>query len=65
MAVNVDTSESDVSCISAAETVLLFRGAEFMVAESEADLLDAVEVVPFWAIVLVYHLTGGPRPFSA
>ncbi len=41
--VNVDTSESDVSCISAAETARTFDGTEVMVAESEADLLDAVE----------------------
>ena len=60
VAVNVDTSESDVSCISAAETVLLFRGAEFMVAESEADLLDAVEGSrsgrSFWFIILLVGL---------
>ena len=60
VAVNVDTSESDVSCISAAETVLLFKGAEFMVAESEADLLDAVEGSrsgrSFWFIILLVGL---------
>ena len=43
VAVNVDTSESDVSCISAVETARTFDGTEVMVAESEADLLDAVE----------------------
>ncbi|MCH1509928.1 MAG: BatA domain-containing protein, partial [Akkermansiaceae bacterium] len=43
VAVNVDTSESDVSCISAAETARTFDGTEVMVAESAADLLDAVE----------------------
>jgi uncharacterized membrane protein len=43
VAVNVDTSESDVSCISAAETARTFDGTEVMVAESEADLLDTVE----------------------
>jgi hypothetical protein len=43
VAVNVDTSESDVSCLSAAETALTFNGTEITVAESEADLLNAVE----------------------
>lgn len=43
VAVNVDTNESDVSCLSAVETALAFDGTEIMVAESEADLLDTVE----------------------
>jgi len=43
VAVNVDTNESDVSCLSAAETAFTFKGTEIRVAESEADLLNAVE----------------------
>jgi hypothetical protein len=43
VAVNVDTNESDVSCLSAAETAFTFNGTEIRVAESEADLLNAVE----------------------
>ena len=60
MAVNVDTSESDVSCISAAETARTFDGTEVMVAESEADLLDAVEESragrSFWVHLLLVGL---------
>lgn len=43
IAVNVDISESDVSCLSAAETARTFDGSGIIVAESEEDLLDAVE----------------------
>lgn len=43
IAVNVDTSESDVSCLSAEETARIFNGSGIKVAESEADLLNAVE----------------------
>ena len=60
VAVNVDTSESDVSCISAAETARTFDGTEVMVAESEADLLDAVEGSrsgrSFWFLILLVGL---------
>jgi uncharacterized membrane protein len=43
IAVNVDTKESNVSCLSAAETMSSFEGTDIMVAHSEADLLDAAE----------------------
>ena len=43
IAVNVDTAESNVGCLSAAETMSSFEGTGITVAQSEADLLDAVE----------------------
>lgn len=43
IAVNVDPAESNVGCLSAAETMSSFEGTGITVAQSEADLLDAVE----------------------
>ncbi|MDA1142599.1 MAG: BatA domain-containing protein [Planctomycetota bacterium] len=43
IAVNVDTRESNVSCLSAAETMSGFEGTDITVAHSDADLLDAAE----------------------
>jgi hypothetical protein len=42
IAVNVDPAESEVACLSAAETTRSFEGTGIAVAQSEADLLDAV-----------------------
>ena len=43
IAVNVDTRESDVRCLSATETARCFEGTGVSVARSEEELLDAVE----------------------
>ena len=43
IAVNVDTKESNVGCLSAAETMSRFEGTDIMVAHSDADLMDAAE----------------------
>lgn len=43
VAVNVDTQESTVKCLTAAETMSSFEGTGITVAQSEVELLDAVE----------------------
>jgi len=43
VAVNVDTRESDVKCLTAAETTRSLEGTDIMVANSEDELLDAIE----------------------
>ncbi|MDP6357752.1 MAG: hypothetical protein QF473_21720, partial [Planctomycetota bacterium] len=43
IAVNVDTAESNVSCLPAAEIMSTFEGTDILVAHSDADLLDAAE----------------------
>jgi len=60
VAVNVDTKESNVKCLSAAETVRGFEDMGITVAQSEAELLDAVEqtrtVRSFWLFCMLAGL---------
>ena len=60
IAVNVDTAESDVSCLSAAETTLSFAETGITVAHSDADLLNAVDQAragrSFWLFFLLAGL---------
>jgi uncharacterized membrane protein len=60
IAVNVDTAESNVRCLSAAETTRIFEGIGIAVAHSEGDLLDAVEGArtgrSFWLVFLLAGL---------
>ena len=42
IAVNVDPAEAEVACLSAVETTRSLQGTGIAVAQSEADLLDAV-----------------------
>ncbi len=59
VAVNVDTKESNVKCLTAAETMRSFEDTGITVAQSEAELLDAVEQTrtgrSFWLFCM---LTG-------
>jgi hypothetical protein len=60
IAVNVDTTESNVKCLSASETVSSFEGTGIMVAYSQADLLDAIERTrtgrSFWFFFMIAGL---------
>jgi hypothetical protein len=60
VAVNVDTAESDVACLSAAETERSFAETGITVAQSDADLLDAVDQArpgrSFWILFLLAGL---------
>lgn len=42
IAVNVDTRESDVKCLSASEIASSFEGTDISIANSEPELIDAV-----------------------
>ncbi len=57
VAVNADTAESDVGSQSAAEVTRQFEGTDIVVAQSEADLLDAVGQSrtgrSFWFLLLL------------
>ena len=57
VAVNVDTAESDVRSQSATEVARRFEGTDIVVAQSEADLLDAVGQSrtgrSFWFLLLL------------
>ena len=57
VAVNADTEESDVGSQTAAEVVRRFEGTNIVVAQSETDLLDAVEQSrsgrSFWFLLLL------------
>jgi hypothetical protein len=57
VAVNADTAESDVRSQSAAEVARRFEGTEIVVAQSEADLSDAVAQSrsgrSFWFLALL------------
>lgn len=59
VAVNVDTKESNVKCLTAAETMRSFEDTGITVAQSEAELLDGVEQTrtgrSFWLFCM---LTG-------
>jgi len=60
VAVNVDTRESNVKCLSASETVSSFEGTGVIVAHSDPDLLSAIEQTrtgrSFWAIFMLAGL---------
>ena len=60
VAVNVDTAESNVACLSAAETERSFAETGITVAHSDADLLDAVDQArtghSFWLSFLLAGL---------
>jgi len=60
IAVNVDTSESNVKCLPASETVSSFAGTGIMVAHSQEDLLDAIEQArtgrSFWFFFMIAGL---------
>tara|TARA_B110000438_G_scaffold145284_1_gene139842 strand:- start:2072 stop:4246 length:2175 start_codon:yes stop_codon:yes gene_type:complete len=57
VAVNVDTAESDVVSQTAAEVARRFEGTDIVVAQSEADLVDAVAQSrtgrSFWFLLLL------------
>ncbi|MDP6546068.1 MAG: BatA domain-containing protein [Phycisphaerae bacterium] len=60
VAVNVDTRESNVKCLSASETVSSFEGTGIMVAHSDPDLLSAIEQTrtgrSFWPVFMIAGL---------
>jgi hypothetical protein len=60
IAVNVDTRESNVKCLSALETASSFDGTGITVAHSEPDLIDAVEQArtgrSFWLSFMIAGL---------
>ena len=60
VAVNVDTAESDVACLSAAETERSFAETGITVAHADEDLLDAVDQArtgrSFWILFLLAGL---------
>jgi hypothetical protein len=57
VAVNADTAESDIGSQSSDEVARRFEGTDIVVAQSEADLLDAVEQSrtgrSFWFLLLL------------
>jgi hypothetical protein len=57
VAVNVDTSESDIGSQPASEVDSRFKGTDIVVAQSEADLIEAVEQSrtgrSFWFLLLL------------
>ncbi len=60
VAVNLDTSESNVLCLSASETMSCFEGTGIAVAHSEKDLLDAIDQTrtgrSFWPFFMLASL---------
>ena len=60
IAVNVDTGESDVSCLSADDLASQFRDTDVMVARSEAELLDSIQQsrtgISFWRSLMIAGL---------
>jgi hypothetical protein len=60
VAVNVDTRESNVKCLSASEVVSSFEGTDIMVANSDMDLLGAIEQTrtgrSFWPVFMLAGL---------
>jgi hypothetical protein len=60
IAVNVDTSESDVTCLSADDFASQFRDTKVMVARSEAELLDSIQQsrsgLSFWRSLMIAGL---------
>jgi hypothetical protein len=60
VAVNVDTRDSNVKCLSASETARSFEGTGITVANSDPDLLSAIEQArtgrSFWPIFMLAGL---------
>jgi hypothetical protein len=60
VAVNVDTTESDVSCMGSSELAGTFEGSDIKVARSETDLLDAIAATrtgrSHWRILMLAGL---------
>jgi len=60
VAVNVDTRESNVKCLSAPETVGSFEGTGIMVSHSDTDLLSVIEQTrtgrSFWLFFMIAGL---------
>ena len=60
IAVNVDTSESDVTCLAADDLADKFRDTGIMIARSEAELLDTIQQaragLSFWHSLLMAGL---------
>jgi hypothetical protein len=60
VAVNVDTRESNVKCLPASETVSSFEGTDIMVANSDMDLVSAIEQMrrgrSFWPLFMLAGL---------
>jgi len=60
IAVNVDTGESDVTCVSADDLASQFRDTKIMVARSEAELLDSIQQsrtgLSFWRSLMIAGL---------
>jgi hypothetical protein len=60
IAVNVDTSESDVSCLTADDLSKQFRDSNIMIARTEGELLDSIQQarpgLSFWRTLLIAGL---------
>ena len=60
IAVNVDTGESDVTCLSADDFASQFRDTKVMVARTEAELLDSIQQsrsgLSFWRSLMIAGL---------
>ena len=60
IAVNVDTGESQVTCLPADDLANLFRDTDIMIARSEAELLDSIQQaragLSFWHFLLMAGL---------
>jgi hypothetical protein len=60
IAVNVDTAESDVSCLPADDLAIQFRDTDIRVARSEAELLDSIQQartgLSFWRSLMIAGL---------
>ena len=60
IAVNVDTGESNVTCLPAADLAEQFRESDIMIARTEAELLDSIQQsrngVSFWRTLMIAGL---------
>jgi len=60
IAVNVDTGESDVSCLSADDLASKFRDTDIMVARSEEELINSIQQartgLSFWRSLMIAGL---------
>jgi hypothetical protein len=60
IAVNVDTGESDVTCLPADDLAAQFRETDVMLARSEAELLDSIQQartgLSFWHSLMIAGL---------
>ena len=61
IAVNVNTKESNIKCLTAGEVARDFEGSDMIIANSESDLLDAVDETrsgrSFWLLFLALGLS--------